>query len=373
MHPQPSGERPPPLTTHPCGCAPQAAAAQDAAGSRGGLKGAWLESMVYAATPDEQRELLGNRLFYAILSKLAPATAADASTASPAELDTAGAVTGMLLEQVPLDEQIQLATDSAALADKLAEALGVLQQHGQYPAGGHGAWAEEGGAEGASSEQSSDSICVTEQPLPPPPPATAAGGGSEEAGDVDMHHAHAAPAWQQDWAGTWGAHAGCVFREAWQQQARGSGHAAAAGADPAAMERWMAEWVQQYMQHYLLPCLWQQLLASSLPPPPASAAADAAGAGTPGGEAGAPPCSVPLEVPLQLKKEVPDCFCCPIELAVFDEPVVASDGHTYERSALLRWLHKSPTSPLTGERLDTRVMVANVTLKKAIDAWRSRR
>jgi len=54
----------------------------------------------------------------------------------------------------------------------------------------------------------------------------------------------------------------------------------------------------------------------------------------------------------------PDDFVCPITHCKFVEPVVASDGHTYERSAITRVIESdSPLSPLTREKLEPRVTV----------------
>uniref|UniRef100_A0A7S1UFM5 U-box domain-containing protein n=1 Tax=Phaeomonas parva TaxID=124430 RepID=A0A7S1UFM5_9STRA len=53
---------------------------------------------------------------------------------------------------------------------------------------------------------------------------------------------------------------------------------------------------------------------------------------------------------------------CPITGAPMCEPVVAADGHTYERSAMERWLRDHDTSPLTGEVLPTKALFPNRTL-----------
>ena len=42
---------------------------------------------------------------------------------------------------------------------------------------------------------------------------------------------------------------------------------------------------------------------------------------------------------------------CPITQEVFRRPVVAADGHTYEREELTRWLRGHSTSPLTGRTM----------------------
>ncbi|KDO32108.1 hypothetical protein SPRG_03326 [Saprolegnia parasitica CBS 223.65] len=59
-------------------------------------------------------------------------------------------------------------------------------------------------------------------------------------------------------------------------------------------------------------------------------------------------------------------FVCPITCAVMVDPVMAVDGHTYERSAIETWFKKSHRSPKTNCLLATTNVVANHTLKQAI-------
>ena len=56
---------------------------------------------------------------------------------------------------------------------------------------------------------------------------------------------------------------------------------------------------------------------------------------------------------------------CPITHEIMTDPVVAEDGHTYERSALVTWLNLSSISPLT-HNLMGRTMLPNLTLKSII-------
>ena len=37
--------------------------------------------------------------------------------------------------------------------------------------------------------------------------------------------------------------------------------------------------------------------------------------------------------------------------ALFLDPVIAADGHTYEKAAITEWLQEHQTSPVTGETL----------------------
>ncbi len=45
------------------------------------------------------------------------------------------------------------------------------------------------------------------------------------------------------------------------------------------------------------------------------------------------------------------------------DPVLASDGHTYERGAITVWLLKSNISPVTGARLTNNNLLPNITLR----------
>lgn len=70
-----------------------------------------------------------------------------------------------------------------------------------------------------------------------------------------------------------------------------------------------------------------------------------------------------------------DNFTCPISFQFFKHPVVAADGHTYEREAIQKWfrgdaqrgLQPHNTSPKTNQRI-SRTLVTNHQLKKVMDA-----
>ncbi|KAL0021774.1 hypothetical protein WJX79_008213 [Trebouxia sp. C0005] len=59
-------------------------------------------------------------------------------------------------------------------------------------------------------------------------------------------------------------------------------------------------------------------------------------------------------------------FSCPITKVTMVEPVIAADGHTYERAALEEWLLQHVTSPVTGDFLPHTRIVPNVLIKSAI-------
>lgn len=62
----------------------------------------------------------------------------------------------------------------------------------------------------------------------------------------------------------------------------------------------------------------------------------------------------------------PDAFHCPVTREVMRDPVVASDGHTYERETLLSLIHNKQKSPLTRESLNPNICVPNINLRKRI-------
>jgi len=66
------------------------------------------------------------------------------------------------------------------------------------------------------------------------------------------------------------------------------------------------------------------------------------------------------------RKALPGMPCCPITGVPMIEPVVAADGHTYERNAIARWLQTSSRSPLTGEIFAHRELVPNYLLLSSL-------
>ncbi len=59
------------------------------------------------------------------------------------------------------------------------------------------------------------------------------------------------------------------------------------------------------------------------------------------------------------QREIPDALTCSITLEIMQDPVFATDGHTYERSAIESWLTNNRTSPKTGEPLATTALFPN--------------
>ncbi len=67
----------------------------------------------------------------------------------------------------------------------------------------------------------------------------------------------------------------------------------------------------------------------------------------------------------------PHDFICPITCDIFVDPVIVSDGKTYERSAIQEWMRHSKTSPLTRESLVENKFFPNISLKHSIVHWQN--
>ncbi|CAG9312010.1 unnamed protein product [Blepharisma stoltei] len=64
---------------------------------------------------------------------------------------------------------------------------------------------------------------------------------------------------------------------------------------------------------------------------------------------------------------IPDNYICPITQEIMINPVVAADGHSYEKEAILKWFKTGHlTSPLTNEKLSSFSVIDNFRLKAII-------
>eukprot|EP00301_Raphidiophrys_heterophryoidea_P005983 c12453_g3_i2.p1 GENE.c12453_g3_i2~~c12453_g3_i2.p1 ORF type:complete len:248 (+),score=39.51 c12453_g3_i2:108-851(+) len=64
--------------------------------------------------------------------------------------------------------------------------------------------------------------------------------------------------------------------------------------------------------------------------------------------------------------DVSNDFICPITQELMLDPVIAVDGHTYERKAMESWLTNHDTSPRTNEHLMSKVLIPNLALRQRI-------
>lgn len=70
------------------------------------------------------------------------------------------------------------------------------------------------------------------------------------------------------------------------------------------------------------------------------------------------------------ENRIPASYKCSITCEIMTDPVVCADGHTYERTAIEKWLKKNNTSPITRQKLASRNFLPNYALKSAIAEWR---
>ena len=67
--------------------------------------------------------------------------------------------------------------------------------------------------------------------------------------------------------------------------------------------------------------------------------------------------------------EIPKEFLCPITLAIMKDPVIMSDGQTYERKAIEQALKVSPLSPITKKPISMKDAHTNYALKSLISQF----
>ena len=67
--------------------------------------------------------------------------------------------------------------------------------------------------------------------------------------------------------------------------------------------------------------------------------------------------------------EPPDALVCPISMELMRDPVMAMDGHTYERRNIERWLADHQTSPKTNEPLPSLTLVPNHAVKSMVQDY----
>lgn len=71
------------------------------------------------------------------------------------------------------------------------------------------------------------------------------------------------------------------------------------------------------------------------------------------------------------RADIPEDYECPITCVIMDDPVVAADGCTYERSAIEKWLESHDTSPTCGNKLQHKFLSPNRTVKNQVEDWKA--
>jgi len=76
-------------------------------------------------------------------------------------------------------------------------------------------------------------------------------------------------------------------------------------------------------------------------------------------------------VPLRTLKvqEIPRDYLCPLTKKVMEDPVMAFDGHCYERKAIEEYLRSEKRSPVTGKEADFAIVFPNHRLRGEIEVF----
>ena len=74
--------------------------------------------------------------------------------------------------------------------------------------------------------------------------------------------------------------------------------------------------------------------------------------------------------PAPESKQIPERLCCPISLELMVRPVIAADGHTYDRSSIEDWLARgNTTSPTTGAPLEHLHLADNHLVRSMVSEY----
>mmetsp|Transcript_826 Transcript_826/g.1291 ORF Transcript_826/g.1291 Transcript_826/m.1291 type:complete len:314 (+) Transcript_826:57-998(+) len=73
-----------------------------------------------------------------------------------------------------------------------------------------------------------------------------------------------------------------------------------------------------------------------------------------------------------IDEDIPEKLKCPITKEIMNYPVVAEDGITYEKKAILRWLQQNSSSPITREEIKPNV-IKNRSIYRQIQRFKKSR
>jgi cAMP-specific phosphodiesterase 4/calcium/calmodulin-dependent 3',5'-cyclic nucleotide phosphodiesterase len=76
-----------------------------------------------------------------------------------------------------------------------------------------------------------------------------------------------------------------------------------------------------------------------------------------------------MEPMAESERPHPPSFYCPISHQCMHDPVILTDGHTYERRHIEHWLKSNETSPVSGAKLSHKVVVPNHAMRNAIEEY----
>lgn len=71
-------------------------------------------------------------------------------------------------------------------------------------------------------------------------------------------------------------------------------------------------------------------------------------------------------------REAPSQYDCPISYELMDDPVIAPDGHTYERTVIEGMIDRNAPSPFTREAMTKESLRPNHALRELITTWKEK-
>lgn len=69
-----------------------------------------------------------------------------------------------------------------------------------------------------------------------------------------------------------------------------------------------------------------------------------------------------------MEQEIENVIYCPLSKQIFMDPVIAGDGHTYERFEILKWFRISDTSPIT-QIIINKLLIPNYSIKTLVNQY----
>ena len=69
------------------------------------------------------------------------------------------------------------------------------------------------------------------------------------------------------------------------------------------------------------------------------------------------------------KIEIPENFICPISKSIFYNPVILSDGYTYEKKYIVEWITNNNKSPMTNIELINKNISSNILIRSMVREW----
>jgi len=70
-----------------------------------------------------------------------------------------------------------------------------------------------------------------------------------------------------------------------------------------------------------------------------------------------------------MSSKIPNEWFCPITIQLMINPVIGSDGHTYEKEAIEKWLSNNNSSPITNAPMFISQLIPNIALRNTIQEF----